>query len=168
MFERGLLLGLLGLQSGFLSKQQVLSAFSAALNQRVPLDDVLRDESTLSASDFALLNQLVDRYLVKFAGNSQKGLDHLSSVDDIRSEMSVLADAQPALKSRISWFSQASQQTIAMPMSATTRGPSSGSEPHRFHIIRKHAEGGLGIVYVADDRQLRREVALKQISINRG
>ena len=62
MIERGLVLGLIGLQNGFLTKQQVLSAFSSSLNQGVPLAEVLQNESIISPTDFAVLEQLVERF----------------------------------------------------------------------------------------------------------
>ncbi len=37
----------------------------------------------------------------------------------------------------------------------------------RFKIVKKHASGGLGIVYVARDLQINRDVALKQIRADR-
>jgi serine/threonine protein kinase len=38
----------------------------------------------------------------------------------------------------------------------------------RFRIIRQHARGGLGVVFVAEDQQLHRPVALKQLRDDRG
>jgi WD40 repeat protein len=51
-----------------------------------------------------------------------------------------------------------------VPIAAPARVPHLESLPTqigRFHIIKKHDEGGFGIVYLAYDPQLEREVALK-------
>src|SRR5262249_58386428 len=41
--------------------------------------------------------------------------------------------------------------------------PASLPDGLRFRVLRSHAKGGLGEVFVAEDRELRREVALKEI-----
>jgi serine/threonine-protein kinase len=52
---------------------------------------------------------------------------------------------------------------VSDPYSTLTVDPRDESSSERFRILRPHARGGLGEVFVAADRELPREVALKQI-----
>ena len=47
--------------------------------------------------------------------------------------------------------------------SATPRADPGRGAGERFQVVRLHAQGGLGVVFLARDEQLRREVALKEI-----
>src|SRR5205814_8407739 len=46
---------------------------------------------------------------------------------------------------------------------ATRPGPSPSAPAVRYRVLRPHAKGGLGEVFVAEDAELARTVALKQI-----
>src|SRR5262245_8031804 len=52
---------------------------------------------------------------------------------------------------------------LSDPYSTLTVDPLEDSSSERFRILRPHARGGLGEVFVAQDGELPREVALKQI-----
>ena len=41
--------------------------------------------------------------------------------------------------------------------------PSPGSKEQRFQLIRQHAQGGIGQVWLARDAELQRDVAVKEI-----
>jgi serine/threonine protein kinase/tetratricopeptide (TPR) repeat protein len=61
------------------------------------------------------------------------------------------------------------EQVLAEANQAGVAGPNSpslnGGTGERYHALRLHAQGGLGEVQVAEDMELRREVALKRIQL---
>jgi len=57
----------------------------------------------------------------------------------------------------------ASDQTLAMPNTWEAQSARSGD---RYRILRPHARGGLGEVFLAEDTELGRKVALKEIQAN--
>lgn len=92
--DRHLLLGLLAFQNGFVSKDQLLTAFGAWLaNKLLRIDQLLVSQHAIKEEDRALLDRLVDQHLKRFAGDATQSLTRLSSIEDIRASMLQLAAA---------------------------------------------------------------------------
>src|SRR4051812_43401923 len=158
---RNLLFGLLALQNSFISRDALVAAFGAwVADKSKPLDRILLDQGQLDADCHALLMGLVRRHLELHGDDPEKSLADLSAVgfalrrlmdlgdDHLSTSLAHVGAARPGAPD---------PDATAMFLGAPT---SSGG---RFQVLRLHAEGGLGEVYVARDEEVRREVALKQI-----
>ncbi|MFO0807147.1 MAG: protein kinase [Gemmataceae bacterium] len=66
-----------------------------------------------------------------------------------------------------SLFDRTQVQDTATPLPSVTPAdePRAGDSSSRYRIIRTFATGGLGIIYIAEDTELRRRVALKEIQL---
>jgi serine/threonine-protein kinase len=159
--DRNLLFGLLALQNGLINQVQLVAGFQAwTLDKARALADYLVDRGDLDADDRFAVDALVARHIKKHGGDVEKSLaaipagrstrESLARIDDLDIGCTLARLASPATK-------HDDDRTASYSVGIAT------SDGQRFRVLRPHARGGLGAVFVALDTELHREVALKQI-----
>ncbi len=138
--DRNLLFGILALQLDFVSREELIAGMQSwVLAKDQPLADILARTGALSPDERVELEAVVAR--------------HLHNHHDPQ------ATAIPQEATRLS-EPLAESTPPQDPFATTDAKPATEG---RFQILRPHAEGGLGKVFVARDAELNREVALKEI-----
>jgi serine/threonine protein kinase/Tfp pilus assembly protein PilF len=153
--QRGLLFLVLCWQSGLLSEEKLTDILNAWLADRVSsLQDISVRQNAITAEQLALLEPMVKAHIDLYGGLTSEALGALSSVPPaVRNSVNSITDQE--LHDSLCIIG-----TISARRTGISVAP---SQANRFRILRKHASGGLGDVFIAKDVELNRDVALKEI-----
>ena len=159
--DSNLLFGVIALQMDFVSRDQLIAGMNAwALDKALGLGQVLVDQGAMVEETRELLERLVQQH-VRHHGDAMRSLASLDVPVTASEALKTIADEE--IQQSLSGMGRTTAHVPqdGEPTAAYLGQPTSAGG--RFRLLRVHARGGLGEVYVARDEEVRREVAVKQI-----
>jgi len=157
--DRNLLFGVLAMKLGFVPRDGLVAAMDAwAASPDRSLGELLVERGELGEGERPLLEMAVDKHLAKH-GDAGRSVVALGAQSDVRLVAESVKNSN--LQSHFSTLDTTTAHAGDTRAGERIGQPSSAEG--RFQILREHAHGGLGKVFVARDGELGRDVALKEI-----
>jgi len=153
--DHQLLFGVLALQMDFLSPEQFAEACTVwASHKAKPLPEILAERGWLQPEDVGVIEKLLARRVARHAGDVSATLREAGVDPRVHHSMATVLDFD--LRQSIA---PEGPKTISL---LGTRLHEPDTLDH-YTLSHVHAEGGIGLVWLAYDNTLRREVALKEL-----